>query len=153
GESGDVQLAGGYHGALAAVRLAQGRYRDALAAAETAMTGRTALGLGSQDVKVGFRHGLEAALALGEPETAERLLALIDEAPPGLRPPYLAAPAQRYRARLAGELPAADRHFAAALAQFRAIGVRFSEAVVALEYGEWLEGIGRSDEAAPLRES
>jgi tetratricopeptide (TPR) repeat protein len=152
-DSDDVQLSGGYHGALAAVWHTEGKYRDALAAAETAMASRTILGLGSQDVKQGYRHALEATLALGEPETAERLLAIIDEAPPGLRPPYLAALAQRFRARLAGELPAADRHFSGALAQFRALGLAFDDAVVALEYAEWLERIGRADEAAPLRES
>ena len=38
-----------------------------------------------------------------------------------MRPPFLAALAQRFRARLAGELPSADRHFAAAVAQFRAL--------------------------------
>ena len=36
----DVQASGGYHGGLAAVRAAEGRYRDALAAAEHAIAGR-----------------------------------------------------------------------------------------------------------------
>jgi tetratricopeptide (TPR) repeat protein len=153
GDGSDLQSAGAVHGARAAIFVTEGRYRDALAAAEHAIAGREALGLGSQDVKQSFRHALEAALALGEPATAERLLAIVEEAPPGLRPPFLAALAHRFRGRLAGELPEADRHFAAALAQFRTLNLPFDEAVVALEYAEWLEAIGRRDEAEPLRAS
>ena len=52
--------------ATSAVRLAEGRLREALAAAERAIEGRQTLGLGSQDVKQGYRNGLEAALALGD---------------------------------------------------------------------------------------
>jgi class 3 adenylate cyclase/tetratricopeptide (TPR) repeat protein len=151
--SSDVQAAGSYHGGLAAVRVSEGRFREALAAAERSISARDVMGLGSQDVKQGFRHALESALALGDPETAERLLGIVEEAPPGLRPPFLVGLAHRFRARLAGELPAADRHFAAALAQFRTLQLPFDEAVVSLEYAEWLERIGRTDEAAPLRES
>jgi class 3 adenylate cyclase/tetratricopeptide (TPR) repeat protein len=151
--SSDVQASGSYHGGVAAVRVAEGRFRDALAAAERSIEAREVMGLGSQDVKQGLRHALEAALALGEPETAERLLALVDETPLGLRPPFLSALAQRFRARLAGELPSADRHYATALAQFRTLQIPFDEAVVALEYAEWLEAIGRRDEAEPLRTS
>jgi class 3 adenylate cyclase/tetratricopeptide (TPR) repeat protein len=152
-DSSDLQATGGYHGGLAAVRVSDGRYREALAAAERSISACEVMGLGSQDVKQGMRHALEASLALGEPETVERLLAIVEEAPPGLRPPFLVALSQRFRARLAGELPEADRHFAAALAQFRALQLPFDEAVVSLEYAEWLERIGRTDEAAPLRES
>ncbi len=151
--SSDLQATGGYHGGLAAVRSAEGRHREALAAAERSLSAREVMGLGSQDVKQGLRHGLEAALALGDAETAERLLAIVEEASPGLRPPFLVALAQRFRARLEGERPAADRHFSAALAQFRALALPFDAAVVALEYAEWLERIGREGEAAPLRES
>jgi len=150
GRSDDVQTHGSVFGATSAVRLAEGRLREALAAAERAIDGRLTLGLGSQDVKQGYRHGLEAALALGDRETAERLLRIVEESPVGLRPPYLAAIAHRFRARLAGDGPEADRLFAAAAAQFTAIEVPFEEAVVLLEHGEWLARIGRPDEADEL---
>ncbi|MGZ4333835.1 MAG: hypothetical protein ACXVRJ_06135 [Gaiellaceae bacterium] len=120
-------------GATSAVRLAEGRLRECLAAAERAIEGRLTLGLGSQDVKQGYRHGIEAALALGDTDTVERLLRIVEDAPVGLRPPYLAAIVQRFRARLAGDNPEAARLFAGAAAQFAAIEVPFEEAVVLLE--------------------
>ena len=124
--------------------------RESLTAAERAIEGRMTLGLGSQDVKQGYRHRLEAALSLGERDTVERLLRIIEEAPIGLRPPYLAALAQRFRARLAGDSPEADRLFAGATAQLAAIEVPFEEAVALVEHGEWLVRIGRPAEAEPL---
>jgi tetratricopeptide (TPR) repeat protein len=147
GRSDDVQMHGSVAGATSAVRLAEGRLRESLAAAESAIEGRLTLGLGSQDVKQGYRHGLEAAFALGDMETVERLVRIVEEAPIGLRPPYLAALVQRYRARLAGDAPEADRLFASAAAQFAAIDVVFDEAVVLLEHAEWLVRIGRPGEA------
>ena len=148
--SDDVQMHGSVFAATSAVRLAEGRLREALAAAERAIEGRLTLGLGSQDVKQGYRNGLEAALALGDLDTADRLLRIVEEAPIGLRPPYLAALAQRFRARLAGDAPEADRLFASAAAGFAAIDIPFEEAVVQLEHAEWLGRIGRPDEADQL---
>ena len=101
-------------------------------------------------MKQGYRNGLEAALALGDREAAERLLRIVEESPIGLRPPYLAAIAHRFRARLAGDGPEADRLFSGAAAQFSAIEVPFEEAVVLLEHSEWLAQIGRPAEAEPL---
>jgi hypothetical protein len=150
GRSNDVQTHGAVFGGTSAVRFAEGRLRECLAAAERAIEGRLTLGLGSQDVKQGYRHGIEAALALGEAEAADRLLRIVEEAPVGLRPPYLAAIAQRFRARLAGDGPEADRLFAGAAAQFAAIEVPFEEAVVLLEHAEWLARIGRPAESEPL---
>ena len=148
--SEDVQMHGSVFGATAAVRLAEGRLSEALVAAERAIDGRLTLGLGSQDVKQGYRHGLEAALALDDRDSAERLLRIVEDSPVGLRPPYLAALAQRFRARLAGDAPEADRLFSAAASGFAAIDVVFEEAVVRLEHAEWLGQIGRPDEAGPL---
>ena len=150
GRSEDVQARGSVSGATAAVRLVEGRLREALTAAERAIEGRLVLGFGAQDVKQGYRHGLEAAFGLGEPDTVDRMLRVIEESPVGLRPPYLSALAHRFRARLAGDDPAADRLFAAAAAQFAAIDVPFEEAVVQLEHGEWLVRIGRVDDGAEL---
>jgi class 3 adenylate cyclase/tetratricopeptide (TPR) repeat protein len=148
--SGDVQMHGSVFAATSAVRLGEGRMREALTAAEHAIEGRQTLGLGSQDVKQGYRNGLEAALALGDVDSLERLLLIVEEAPVGLRPPYLAALAQRFRARLAGDAPEADRLFTSAAGGFAALGIPFEEAVVRLEHAEWLGRIGRPGEAEQL---
>jgi tetratricopeptide (TPR) repeat protein len=149
-DSGDVQQRGGYACAEAAVRLAEGRPGQALAAAERAAAGIEAMGIGGQDVKLGFRHALEAALALGERERAEELLATIEGTPAGLRPPFLDATAHRFRARLAGDVPGADARFTAAAAGMRKLELPFHLAVCLLEHGEWLVARGRAGDAEPL---
>ncbi len=146
----DLSTIGIYHAAGAALAAARGAPREVLALAQITIDTSALQGLVTQDVKQAFRHALEAAFALGEPESVERLLATIEDAPPGLRPPFLAALAHRFRGRLAGELPAADRHFAAAVTHFRALELPFDEAVASLEYAEWLTRIGRPAEAEPL---
>jgi hypothetical protein len=136
--------------ATAAVRLGEGNVADALVAAESVLAGREAVGIAYQDVKLACLHVLEAALELGDLDKVEEVLALIEPLPVGLRPPLLTATAHRFRARLAGDDPAADGSFTAAAAQLRALELLFHLAVVLLEHGEWLTGRGRPDDAAPL---
>jgi class 3 adenylate cyclase/tetratricopeptide (TPR) repeat protein len=150
GRSGDVQIKGGYHAALAALRLAEGSPRDALAAAEVAFAGRATLGISSQDVKQAFARALEAAVELDDRDKADELLATVEDLPVGLRPPYAAATALRFRARLLGDDPAADGRYSAAAAQLRALELPFQLAVVQLEHGEWLLRQGRGTDAAPF---
>jgi class 3 adenylate cyclase/tetratricopeptide (TPR) repeat protein len=150
GRSSDVQAVGAYACASAAVLLAGGRHRDALAEAERAFGARDSLGIAAQDVKHGFWFALEAALALGQQARAEELLATVDDLPPGLRPPFLDATARRFRARLAGDAPEADAGYAAAAAGMRALELPFHLAVVELEHAEWLAAQGREGEAEPL---
>ncbi len=146
----DVQWRAGYNTAQAAVLLAEGRNEDALAAAERAVSDRDALGIAAQDVKHGIRHALEASLALGRRDRVEELVALVEGLPVGLRPPFLDATAHRFRARLAGDSPAADVEFVAAASGMQRLELPFHLAVVLLEHGEWLVGHGRHDDAAPL---
>ena len=150
GRSDEVQMQGGYHAAVAAVRLAEGSHEAALAAAEQALATRDTQGISAQGPKLGLIHALEAVLALGQRGKANDLLGLVDELSPGLRPPFLEAIAHRFRARLAGDDPGADRHFTLASAQLRALELPFHLAVVQLEYGEWLSAQGRPDDAQPL---
>jgi class 3 adenylate cyclase/tetratricopeptide (TPR) repeat protein len=147
--SHDVQIQGGYNMATAAIRLAEGDPRNAIAAAGLAFAGRGKLGIASQDVKHGFLHALEAALALGEHEQANEMLATVEELPAGLRPPFLAATAHRFRAGLAGDDPGADRQFTEAASILREVELPFHLAVVLLEHGEWLAARGRPDDAEP----
>ena len=76
--------------ARAALEYAEGHHRIALeqglAAVETAT-----LGAGNQAVKQGLVFAVEAALALGEPGPADELLTMVEELPPGIRPPFLEA--------------------------------------------------------------
>jgi tetratricopeptide (TPR) repeat protein len=150
GRSGDAQAESAYQSGLAAIRFADGDHRDALAAAEQAFATRDALGIAGQDVKLGFLYGLEAALALGDRAKAEELLEIVEALPAGLRPPFLDATAHRFRARLAGTDPGADREYTAAAAGLRALELPFHLAVVQLEHAEWLIARGRPDDAQPL---
>ncbi len=146
----DVQTQGCYWGAVAAVRLAEGDTRAALAAGERAYGGHPVLGFGSQDVKQGLTHALEAALALGDRDRADELLAPVEQLPVGLRPPLLTALAHRFRARLAGESAEADDESSAAATAFRELALPFHLAVVQLEHGEWLAAQGRPADADEL---
>jgi hypothetical protein len=146
----EVQIRGVLGAARAALQLAEGNPRGALAEAEEAFAGRATLGLGSQDVKLGFVHALEAAVALGDRRRADELVTIVEEGPIGLRPPFLAAQTRRFRALLVGGDPAADTHFTAAAAQLRALDLPFHLAVVRLEHGEWLRAQARPDDAEPF---
>jgi class 3 adenylate cyclase/tetratricopeptide (TPR) repeat protein len=150
GRSGEVQMEGGYHAAVAAVRLAEGNHEAALTAAERAVATAEAIGIDSQGAKLGLVHALEAASALGQRNKVNALLEMVDRHPPGLRAPLLEATAHRFRAHLAGDDPGADRHFTAAAAQLRSCELPFHLAVVQLEHGEWLMARGRPDDAQPL---
>jgi tetratricopeptide (TPR) repeat protein len=152
GRDHDLQARGAYHAATAAVRVAERNYRDALAAADQAFAARAVLGFAAQDVKQSFRQGLEAALALGDRAKAEELLTAVERLAVGLRPPYLSATAERFRARLADDASGAERHYRAAAAELRAADLPFHLAVVQLEHGERLVDQGMDEEARPLLE-
>jgi tetratricopeptide (TPR) repeat protein len=149
-ESSDVQDRSCYATAEAALARAAGRFVDALAAAERAISYTPTIGIANQAIKHGFVHAIEAALALGDPEKAEELLSTIDRLPPGLRPPFLDAQAQRFRARLASALDVATSGYAAAVTRLRELELPFWLAVTLLEHGELLGEQGRADEAEPL---
>ena len=140
-------MRGCYQAALAAVRLAEGNAREALAAGEAAFDTRDAHGIATQHAKLGLLHALEAALALGEHTKVDALLATVEEQPIGLRPPFLDALTHRFRALLAGDDPSADRLFATAAARLRGLELPFYLAVLRLEHGEWLGTQGRRDDA------
>jgi predicted ATPase/class 3 adenylate cyclase len=150
GRSDDAQAESGYLPALAAVRLAEGNHRDALAAAEQGFATREALGTAAQGSKLSFLHAAEAARALGDEAKLNQLLEIVEALPIGLRPPFLDATARRFRAHLLRDDPGADRHFTAATAQLRGIELPFHLAVVQLEHGEWLTARGQPDDAQPL---
>jgi class 3 adenylate cyclase/tetratricopeptide (TPR) repeat protein len=137
--SSQVQMQGCYQGAVAALRFAEGNASDALAAADRAFETHSAVGISSQDVKLGFLHALEAALELDDRDKADEMLAIVEALPIGLRPPFLDAMAHRFRARLAGDGATAGPHFETAAEKLCELGLPFHLAVVRLEYAEALE--------------
>jgi class 3 adenylate cyclase/tetratricopeptide (TPR) repeat protein len=130
--STDVQERACFFGANAALFRAEDRLRDALDAGRKAIEGQQTLGGSHQAVEQGLVEALEAAVALGEVDVARELLATIEAVPSGRRPPYLAAHAHRFRARLDGD-PA---EFEMAASRFREIGIPFWLAVTQLEHSE-----------------
>jgi hypothetical protein len=137
----------------AVVARAESRLEDALRvgteAAELArMTGEQA----SQAAKLGTVEAIEAALALGDTQRAEKLVASIEAVPPGLRAPYLGAQALRFRARLAGSDDSAIESYEASAKRFRELKIPFWLAVTQLERGELTGDAPLLDEARELFE-
>jgi hypothetical protein len=94
-----------------------------------------------------------AALALDDREELQRLLELIEGIPKGKVPQYLHAHAARVRAQLGsrrGDDEPAEAGFKRASGAFRELGIPLWIGATLLEYGEWLSGRGRGDEAEPL---
>jgi class 3 adenylate cyclase/tetratricopeptide (TPR) repeat protein len=149
----DFQSRLGYRAAEAVVLRGEGKEREAFAAAEEVVSAIVEIRPADPAVKVAFPQALEAALALGDRERAEQLLATIEALPPGRLAPSLRAHAARFRARLAagsGQPREAEKGFAAAASTFREFGMPFWLAVTLTEQGEWLVDQGRSAEAEPL---
>jgi predicted ATPase/class 3 adenylate cyclase len=152
-DSTDLQQRIGYRASEAVVLHAEGRAREALAAADQALTAITEISPLDQNVKVAFPIALEAALALGERQHAEHILATIEALPRGQLAPILRAHAARYRARLApddGPQTSAERGFATAASIFREYGMPFYLAVTLTEQAERLIASDRVSEAHPL---
>ena len=145
-QSIDVQDRSIYGAARAALQYAEGRYQHALEGGLAAVQTATTQGMGSQAVKQGFVWAVESALALGELGRADELLAMVEELQPGIRPPFLEAHAQRFRARMADE----EEGFKAAAGGFREYNFPFWLAVTQLEHAEWLASRGRLEDAEPL---
>jgi tetratricopeptide (TPR) repeat protein len=130
--STDVQDRCTYLAATAALRRAEGRFDEALAAGVATIETASTLGASFQGVKHGVVDALEAALALGDSARAQELLAFVDGLSPGTRSPYLEAHAQRFRARLSRD--ASGLETAAGL--FRALELPFWLGVTLLEHAE-----------------
>ena len=150
GDSPDVQDKSGYDAAAAAVARAEGRLEDALRLGSGATEVARTAGESNQSVKLAIVEAIEAALALGDTQRAEDLVASIEAVSPGLRSPYLGAQALRLRGRLAAAEDSAVESFEAAAKRFRELGVRFWLAVTLLEHAERLIAASRPSEAEPL---
>ena len=155
--SDDPQSRSGYFSARAALHLAQGRDREALAALDRALELLDEVGITNESAKEALALSLEAASSVGDTKRIVDHIALIESLPEGRRPPFLAAQALRFRARLdaaAGEAERADKRFDAAAGIFRSAGMQYWLAVVLVERAEWLATRDRNDAAtAQLQEA
>jgi tetratricopeptide (TPR) repeat protein len=142
----DVQDRSFFSAARAVLGYAEGRYAEAVEDGVAAVESAGVQGTGNQAVKQGFVWAVEAALALSDHARVEKLLSFVEGLPPGLRPPFLAAHVQRFRARMSDD----ETGFKAAASAFREYDFPFWLAVARLEHTEWLARHGRSAEAEPL---
>jgi predicted ATPase/DNA-binding SARP family transcriptional activator len=139
--------------ARAAVRRAEGRTEEALAAAKEVLARRAGLGGRHGWVKLAFVEAVEAAFALNDLDRVADLLEEWERCSSELRTPYVEAQEQRFAARLAaqrGEADAVEPSFLRANAIFRELSMPFYVAVTLLEHGEWLAEGGRREDAEPL---
>jgi class 3 adenylate cyclase/tetratricopeptide (TPR) repeat protein len=152
-DSADVQERAMHACGKSRLLLASGDAAGALPIAESAFSTRDEMGVTHEGIKESYVIALEAALELGDQTKAEELVAVVDALPPGLYPQFLRAHSSRFRARLAareGRSERIDDLFKGAAGLFRELAMPFYLAVTQLEYGEWLAGQGRPDEAEPL---
>jgi hypothetical protein len=100
-----------------------------------------------------LESALEAAFELGNPAKIDELLAIIEQAPPGLLTSSLRAIGAHFAARRSAlqlDAATAAAGFVAAAGLEREAGRAFELAVVQLEHAEWLAREGRTDDAEPL---
>ena len=131
-DSPDLQDLGCYYAATAVLRRAEGRLEEAVAAGVRTLESVPVFGLSFQSPKHGLVDAVEAALALGDSARAEELLALVEDLPPGQRPPYLDAHAKRIRSRMSADAAG----FEAAARLFRERSIPFWVGVTSLEHAE-----------------
>jgi class 3 adenylate cyclase/predicted ATPase len=151
--SGDLQEVAEQASARAIVFRAKREYREAIEAAEEAITCSDALGFADPHVKESLVIAVDSALEMGDREKAEDLLGLIEDLPAGLQPLFLKAQALRFRARLAEwttDPGIVEERFEQAIGLFREIEMPFYLAIGALEFGEWLTTQSRATAAEPL---
>ena len=131
---------------------AEDRPTEALEAAERGLA-HAELGLANTVVKRCLVQALEAALELDDLARADRLLAQVDDLPPGGLSPWLRAQRTRFHARLEarrGNHDRVERDHDRAERLFEEHGLVFDLAVVRLEHAEWLAEQGRAADAVPL---
>jgi class 3 adenylate cyclase/tetratricopeptide (TPR) repeat protein len=152
-QSADLQERTYFQIAKATLLLGQEKYREALTLGQQALGARSSLGTPFPGVREGFVIATEAALALGDMELAEELLAVPRSFGEGESTPSWRGQTSRLEARLAaarGEEDSVEPNFKAAAGHFREIGVPYWLAVTLGEHAEWLAAQGRADEAEPL---
>jgi tetratricopeptide (TPR) repeat protein len=143
----------GYATVEARLHRAHGRPGEALVAAERALANLGELPISQTAMKYALVEATEAALALGDLEKTEQILAIAESLDPGELTPFLQAHVARLRARLdaaSGSHEQVDNYFRTAAAVCREFGFVFDLAVTQLEHAEWLTTQNRAEDAQPL---
>jgi predicted ATPase/class 3 adenylate cyclase len=134
--------------------LAEGLPGDALERARGLIDPGAAYGgMRSDGVRFALPTALEAALALRDEATVDRLLILVESLPPGRTSPQLRAIGARFAARraaLRADESTAEAGFASAEELYGGIPAPLELAATQIEHAEWLAAVGRGDEAKPL---
>lgn len=150
----DVQARGMYRTGLSAIAIASGQHRVALEAATAAVQGAIADGLplAHEIVRLSFSDAVDAAMATGDLEAADRLLGLFTDRAPGEVPPFLRAQVTRAKALVACARGEGDveTDLVSVETAFRDLGYPYWEARAQLDRAEWLARTGRFEEAATL---
>ena len=154
----DVQASAMYwSGARRALALAGGEYRTALEAATQAIEGALTAGLplAHEVVRLSFPDALDAAIAIGDLEAADRLLELFANRPLGEIPQFLRAQVTRAKALLAiarAMTPASRTTSSLPRRLSAALGYPVWLARAQLDRAEWLARQGRLVESAGIAE-
>jgi predicted ATPase/class 3 adenylate cyclase len=130
---------------------AEGKRAEALSMAQKVVEHLPVLGLTDIGIKRAIAQGVDAALELGDLEAAEAMLEVVHRASPGLVTPSLRGQVARLGARvcaLRGDLDSVEAGFTAAIAEFRDLGMPFERGVTLVEFAEWLDRLGRHEDAA-----
>jgi class 3 adenylate cyclase/tetratricopeptide (TPR) repeat protein len=152
-DSEDHELSDAYVLARGLLALAEGKAEVAQPELERlAREGAVNYGNG-ENFRSAWPAAMEASLATGRLDTADQLLELLDQIPPGVIAPYLRAQLSRGRARVAaarGRHDDVERHFQAAIDTFALLGYPYWLAVAQVDFAEWLGTQARSAEATEL---
>jgi tetratricopeptide (TPR) repeat protein len=152
-QSADVQERVYYGVARCQLLLTEGDHSEALRVAESVYAEQEVLSLAADPIKEAFVLAVQAAVELGRFDKADELLSTVERLAPGLRPQFVNAQVDRFRAQLAartGNVEEAERLFKRAGGLFHELAIPFYLAVTRLENAEWLVGQERAEEAQPL---
>ena len=130
---------------------AEGHLDEALARAEAISLDADKLSIRHPTLRRGWICGVNAALKVGDLESAERLMKLYEQSPPGQLSPSIRGYVDRYRATLlaaAGVSEGVDERYRSAVHAFVDVGMPFEEATARLDRARWLATQGRADDAA-----
>jgi class 3 adenylate cyclase/tetratricopeptide (TPR) repeat protein len=142
----DIQILTDHLVAQAQTLRAEGKLREALSTAESALASLPVLGITYLTIKLALVEALEAAHLLHDTAKVEELLGMIESLRQGERPRLLEAHARRVRAKLNGD----EAGFRAAAALFRELSLQFWLAVTLLEHAQLLIELGRREAASAL---